>query len=98
MTTIPQHIKNGENQLKQMLSETASGAELTTQRVREIEQSFNGVATAARQAGKVGKSWFQSLKEGAKAFTSWASPVAVMAEGVSGVKKPLQIWKTLMIF
>lgn len=43
-------------QLKQMLAETASGAELTAQRVREIEQSFNGVTTAARQAGKVGKS------------------------------------------
>ena len=34
------------NQLTQMLAETASGAEITTQRVREIEQSFNGVATA----------------------------------------------------
>ena len=88
------HKKWG-NQLKQMLSETASGAELTTQRVREIEQSFNGVTTAARQAGKVGKSWFQSLKEGAKAFTSWASPVAVMAEGASGVKKAISEMKEL---
>lgn len=88
------HKKWG-SQLKQMLSETASGAELTTQRVREIEQSFNGVTTAARQAGKVGKSWFQSLKEGVKSFTSWASPVAVMAEGVSGVKETISDMENL---
>ena len=74
-------------QLKQMLSETASGAELTTQRVREIEQSFNRVATAARQAGKVGKSWFQSLKEGAKLFSAWTSPTMLIMRGISELKK-----------
>ena len=82
-------------QLKQMLSETASGAELTTQRVREIEQSFNRVATAARQAGKVGKSWFQSLKEGAKLFSAWTSPTMLIMRGISEVKKGINAVKEL---
>ena len=82
-------------QLKQMLAETASGAELTTQRVREIAQSFNGVASAARQAGKVGKSWFQSLKEGAKLFSAWTSPTMLIMRGISEVKKGINAVKEL---
>jgi len=83
------------SQLKQMLSETASGAELTTQRVREIEQSFNNVATAARQAGKVGKSWFQSLKESTKIFSAWTSPAMLIMRGVSEVKQAVSEMKEL---
>lgn len=82
-------------QLKQMLAETASGAELTTQRVHEIEQSFNGVAAAARQAGKVGKSWFQSLKESTKVFAAWTSPAAIIMKSVSEVKKAVSEMKEL---
>lgn len=83
------------SQLKQMLSETSSGAELTTQRVREIEQSFNGVATAARQAGKIGKSWFQSFKESTKVFAAWTSPAAIIMKSVSEVKKAVSEMKEL---
>lgn len=82
-------------QLKQMLTETASGAELTTQRVREIEKPFNGVTTAARQTGKVGKSWFQSFKDSAKIFSAWTSPAALMMKGVSEVKKAVSEMKEL---
>ena len=83
------------NQLTQMLAETASGAEITTQRVREIEQSFNDVTTAARQAGKVGKSWIQSLKESAKVFSAWTSPAMLIMRGVSDVKKAVSEMKEL---
>lgn len=83
------------SQLKQMLSETSSGAKLTTQRVREIEQSFNGVTTAARQAGKVGKSWFQSMKESTKVFAAWTSPAAIIMKSVSEVKKAVSEMKEL---
>ena len=82
-------------QLKQMLAETASGAELTTQRVREIEQSFNGVATAVRQAGKVGKSWFQSLKDAAKNFTYFASPTFITMKAISEIKQGVSAVKEL---
>ena len=82
-------------QLKQMLTETASGTELTTQRVREIEQSFNGVATAARQAGKVGKSWFQSLKDAAKNFTYFASPTFITMKAISEIKQGVSAVKEL---
>lgn len=82
-------------QLKQMLAETASGAKITTQRVREIEQSFNGVTTAARQAGKVGKSWFQSFKDSAKIFSAWTSPTMLIMKGISEVKKGISTVKEL---
>lgn len=83
------------SQLKQILSETASGAKLTTQRVREIEQSFNGVATAARQAGKVGKSWFDSLKEGTKHLTYFASPTFITMKAISEIKQGISAVKEL---
>lgn len=82
-------------QLKKMLSETASGAKLTTQRVREIEQSFNGVTTAARQAGKVGKSWFQSFKDAAKNFTYFASPTFITMKAISEIKQGVNAIKEL---
>lgn len=82
-------------QLKKMLSETASGAKLTTQRVREIEQSFNGVTIAARQAGKVGKSWLQSLKESTKYFAYFASPTFITMKAISEIKQGVNAVKEL---
>lgn len=60
-------------QLRNMLDETAHGAQVTATRVNEIEQEFLGVSNAARQAGKLGLSFFDSIKEQAKKFTQWAS-------------------------
>lgn len=70
-------------QLKQMLAETASGASLTNERVREIEASFIGVGNAARQAGKLGKSGFQKLTEGMKAFSYWGSSTFIVTKAIS---------------
>lgn len=82
-------------QLKQMLSKTASGAKLTTEQVRAIEQAFNGVTSAAQRAGKVGKSWFQTLKESTKIFSAWTSPAAIIMRGVSEVKQAVSEMKDL---
>lgn len=66
------HKKWG-SQLKNMLNETAHDAQVTATRVNEIEQEFLDVSNAARQAGKLGLSFFDSIKEQAKKFTQWAS-------------------------
>ena len=82
-------------QLKQMMSETASGAQLTSQRVREIETSFQAVTSAAVNAGKTGKSWFQTLKDSTRMFSAWISPSMMIMRGISEVKKAVSEMKEL---
>lgn len=74
-------------QLKQMLSETSSGASLTNQKVREIESSFIQVGNAARQAGKLGKSGFQKFSEGMKLFSYWTSSTFLIMKALSEIHK-----------
>ena len=88
------HRKWG-SQLKQMLSETASGAELTKERVTEIKTAFNGVASAAQQAGKIGKTWFQSFKDAAKFLTYWTSPTFITMKTIAEIKQGINTVKEL---
>lgn len=79
------HRKWGAD-LKNMLAQTASGAKLTNQQVREIEASFINVGNAARNAGKLGKSWFQTLKEGMSSFTYWTSSTFLVMKTIQSIK------------
>lgn len=80
------HAKWGA-QLNSMLDETAHGAHLTTTRVSEIEQSFNGVQNAARQAGKLGNSFFGGIAKQASKFTQWVSVSSLMLKAFHSVKE-----------
>lgn len=82
-------------QLKQMLAETSSGATLTNQKVREIESSFIQVGNAARQAGKLGKSWFQTLKEGMGSFSYWISSTFLVMKTIQSIKGGISSVKAL---
>lgn len=82
-------------QLKNMLNETAHGAQLTATRVNEIEQEFLGVGNAARQAGKLGDSFFGGIKKQAGQFLQWFSVTSVIMEGVQQVRKMVNEVKTL---
>ena len=88
------HRKRGA-QLKNMLNETAHGAQLTATRVNEIEQEFLGVGNAARQAGKLGDSFFGGIKKQAGQFLQWFSVTSVIMEGVQQVRKMVNEVKTL---
>lgn len=83
------------SQLKNMLNETAHGAQVTATRVNEIEQEFLGVSNAARQAGKLGDSFFGGLKNQASKFIQWFSMTSVIMEGVQSIKKMVTEVKTL---
>lgn len=88
------HRQRG-TQLKQMLSETSSGATLTNQKVREIETSFIQVGNAARQAGKLGKSWFQTIREGMSSFSYWTSSTFLVMKAIQEIKKSVIFAKEL---
>lgn len=82
-------------QLQNLLNETAHGAQVTATRVNEIEQEFLSVSNAARQAGKLGQSFFGSIKEQASKFVQWFSVTSVVMEGVQAIKKMVTEVKTL---
>lgn len=80
------HQKWGKSLLS-AINELAPGAEVSKQRVQELNQQLINTANAARQAGKLGLSFFDSIKEQAKKFTQWISVTSVVMEGVQTLRK-----------
>lgn len=88
------HSKWG-TRLKQMLAETASGAKLTHERVQQISTDFTNVGIAARQAGRLGKSFTQTLKEGMRSFSYWTSSTFLVMKMIQSIKKAVSTVKEL---
>ena len=83
------HSKWGK-ELKQMLADTATGAKVTNSQLESMQARFLGIGDAARQAGKLGKSWFDSIKDGVKTFTQWTSATSLVMKGFQITKDMIQ--------
>lgn len=88
------HQKWGKSLLS-AINELAPGAEVSKQRVQELNQQLINTSNAARQAGKLGLSFFDGIKEQAKKFTQWVSVTSVVMEGVQAVKQLISVSKEL---
>ena len=80
------HQKWGKSLLS-AINELAPGAEVSKQRVQELNQQLINTSNAARQAGKLGLSFFDSIKEQAKKFTQWVSVASVVTKGVQTLRE-----------
>ena len=69
------------------ISELAPGAEVTTKRVQELNQQLIQTTNICRQTGKLGLSFFDSIKEQAKKFTQWVSVASVVTKGVQTLRE-----------
>ncbi len=78
-----------------MLSETVSGAELTHKDLQRISTDFNNISTAARQAGKLGKSTWASFKDITKVFSHWASASFIVMKAMTETKQAISNIKEL---
>ena len=74
-------------ELKQMMDATASGAKVANSELLRMEQRYEQVVNEARQSGKLGLSFFDSIKEQAKKFTQWVSVASIVTEGVQTLRK-----------
>ena len=83
------HKKWG-TELKQMMDATASGAKVTNSELLRMELRYKQIGNEARQAGKLGLSFFDSIKEQAKKFTQWVSITSVVMEGIRIGKDMIQ--------
>ena len=74
-------------ELKQMMDATASGAKVANSELLRMEQRYEQVVNEARQAGKLGSSFFDGIKEQAKKFTQWVSVTSVVTKGVQTLRE-----------
>ena len=80
------HKKWG-NELKQMMDATASGAKVANSELSKMELRYKQIGNEARQTGKLGLSFFDSIKEQAKKFTQWVSVASVVTKGVQTLRE-----------
>lgn len=77
-------------QMKATMAELAVGAEVPIERLNQLEKEWYDINNAARQAGKLGKSWFDSIKDGVKTFTQWTSATSLVVKGFQITKDMIQ--------
>ena len=74
-------------ELKQMMDATASGAKVANSELLRMELRYKEIGNEARQTGKLGLSFFDSIKEQAKKFTQWVSVASVVTKGVQTLRE-----------
>lgn len=82
-------------QLRAIVSELATGAEVPITRLRQIQQEFIGIQNSARQAGKLGLSFFDTVKQGMKSFSYWTSSTFLVMKAIQEVRQVITNVKEL---
>ena len=93
-TNTAAHRKWGKSLLS-AINELAPGAEVSKQRIKELEQGLINTSNAARQAGKLGLSFFDTIKQGMSKFSYWTSSTFIIMKTVQEVKKMISNVKEL---
>lgn len=74
--------KSARQELQLYLEELSSGS-INQKQYIEFNNRLTELDTEMRSMGKLGKSLFQSLSEGAKKFTSWISATAIVMKAIT---------------
>ena len=93
-TNTAAHRKWGKSLLS-AISELAPGAEVSKQRIKELEQGLINTANAARQAGKLGLSFFDTIKQGMSKFSYWTSSTFIIMKTIQEIKEAVSFAKEM---
>ena len=74
-------------ELKRMLSDLNNEAGVTKKNFGAIGLELNGIENAARRAGKLGLSFFDTIKQGVQSFSYWTSATAIVMQGITAVRQ-----------
>lgn len=88
-------VKYFGDELKKILNETAQGAEVSKTKLAQLEQSFGNIGVAARNAGKLGKTFFQTLRDGMSVFSYWTSSTFLVMKAIQSIKSGIGTVKAL---
>ena len=75
------------NSLKSIMSQLASGTEVPITKLKELERQFITIQNAARHAGKLGLSFFDTIKQGMSKFSYWTSSTFIIMKTVQEFKQ-----------
>lgn len=73
-------------QITSAIKELGSGMEVTVARGKELESQLTKIQNVARQTGKLGKTWFQTLRDGMSSFSYWTSSTFLVMKAIQSVK------------
>ena len=74
------------NSLKNIMSQLASGTEVPIVKLKELEKQFINIQNSARQTGKLGLSFFDTIKQGMQKFSYWTSSTFLVMKAVTEIK------------
>ena len=77
------------------ISELAPGAEVTTKRVQELNQQLIQTTNICRQTGKLGLSFFDTIKQGMQKFSYWTSSTFLVMKTITSIKSAVSSVKEL---
>ena len=75
--------------LKDILNQTEQGAKLTNKELATLKQRFLDIQGVARQTGKLGKTFFQTIKEGMSSFSYWTSSTFLVMKTIQSIKSAI---------
>lgn len=73
-------------QITSAIKELSSGMEVTITRGKELESQLTKIQNVARQTGKLGKTWFQTIRDGMSSFSYWTSSTFLVMKAIQSVK------------
>ncbi len=73
--------KDWGDDLKKMLTATSNGAKVTNTDLETMKSELDNINNSARQAGKLGDSFFSGLISQAKKFTQWVNVTGLIMNG-----------------
>ena len=88
-------VKYFGNDLRDIFNQTGQGAKLTNQELAVLKQRFIDIQNTARNTGKLGKTWFQTLREGMSSFSYWTSSTFLVMKAIQEIKKAVNFTREL---
>lgn len=88
-------VKYFGNDLRDIFNQTGQGAKLTNQELAVLKQRFIDIQNMARNTGKLGKTWFQTLREGMSSFSYWTSSTFLVMKSIQKIKEAVTFSKEL---
>ena len=73
-------------QLQKNINELSNGMKIPIDRANQLEKELQDVGNAARQAGKLGKSFIDKVRDQASKFGQWVSISSIVMQGVYAIK------------
>lgn len=88
-------VKYFGTELNDIFNQTLQGAKLTNEELTILKQRFIDVQNTARATGKLGNTFFQTIRKGMSSFSYWTSSTFIVMKTIHSIKKGISTIKEL---